>query len=184
MKPSSARPPILVISGALFALLAAVCGLLFFQTPSGPDTPAAVVKSTIRREPAPSQTSLPFADETGPANPRPGAYNNETAFSSGIPVTSPQPVGPIEIDATQPGNQMHFNGKLISVAEALPSDEGSGHELAVDIVPAPDSSAGPSNEASEEAARREEELFRAKWGWEMADKMKSAALTEDEIPPR
>ncbi len=171
MKLPIARSSAIAIGATIVTLFAAACGLILFPPATAP---ATIAQHTIDR--AASRSSLPFADETTAEGPLPGVYNHETTFSSGSPAPAATPAGPVAIDATQPGNQIHFNGKLVSVAETSSTAESSGPQLAVDIAPVPEAQA--TNEAAAEARRREEELFRAKWGWELTERVKSAALED------
>ena len=160
------------------------CALFLFRAQPTPDSSSPLEKSTLPRQTSFPAKPLPFAEDTPPSTPRPGAYNNETAFSSGIPVTSPQPETPAKVDPIQPGNQMRFQGKQISVTESLPDSDGNGRAIAIDIVPSQKSAPADSNGGPEQAGLpSDEEQFRAKWGWSMTDQAKAAAL-EDPSPKK
>jgi hypothetical protein len=177
------KQPSIVFGGGAIVILILACTLASFRPQASPSPSEPLAKSTLAQPASSAPKALPLADDAPPTPPRPGVYNHETAFSSGIPVTAPQPAARVEIDSTQPGNQMNFHGKAISVAETLPDDAGNGRELAVDITPTQKTTAEKSNDMPEPPALpMDEEQFRAKWGWATTDQVKAAALEEN--PPQ
>lgn len=157
----------LILLGAGFAAVLAGAFYLLFLSPSPSAISGAVepIKSTLGKS-APSQPdSLPFANSD----------EQPSRLASPPPPPEPQAVA-----GTAPGNFIHYGGKLISVAETIPSEDGSGNALAVDIVADPAaSSATAKEEVTASGLTAEEELFRAKWGWAATDDIKTAAANPE-----
>lgn len=177
---SQQRLPRLLLALGFAAVLGGAYYFFGAATPlPDPSVSPPIVKSTLQPFSPAAPRALPLAASSSLATrPAANAYNTETYPSSGIPTTQP-PTSRV-LDPAQPGNQLHFQGKLISIAETIPSPQGN--DLAADILPAPAAAHGSAPTASGLSA--EEELFRAKWGWAATDQVKKAAVVEDDSTGR